>query len=76
SSQSLDISKLRNDLTITNTEVSKKASTEALQTTNSQVTEQAGQIKAVTEQANTLSANLNKSAPAGTNLLINSNVVG
>ncbi|EIB6744529.1 interleukin-like EMT inducer domain-containing protein [Acinetobacter baumannii] len=76
SSQSLDISKLRNDLTITNTEVSKKASTEALQTTNSQVSEQAGLIKAVTEQANTLSANLNKSAPAGTNLLINSNVVG
>lgn len=76
SSQSLDISKLRNDLTITNTEVSKKASTEALQITNSQVSEQAGLIKAVTEQANTLSANLNKSAPAGTNLLINSNVVG
>lgn len=76
SSQSLDISKLRNDLTITNTEVSKKASTEALQTTNSQVSEQAGLIKAVTEQANTLSANLKKSAPAGTNLLINSNVVG
>ncbi|HAV3050807.1 interleukin-like EMT inducer domain-containing protein [Acinetobacter baumannii] len=76
SSQSIDISKLRNDLTITNTEVSKKASTEALQTTNSQVTEQAGQIKAVTEQANTLSANLSKSAPAGTNLLINSNVIG
>ncbi|WP_411670984.1 interleukin-like EMT inducer domain-containing protein [Acinetobacter baumannii] len=76
SSQSLDISKLRNDLTITNTEISKKASTEALQTTNSQVSEQAGLIKAVTEQANTLSANLNKSAPAGTNLLINSNVVG
>lgn len=76
SSQSLDISKLRNDLTITNTEVSKKASTEALQTTNSQVSEQGGLIKAVTEQANTLSANLNKSAPAGTNLLINSNVVG
>ncbi|MCA4338427.1 sugar-binding protein, partial [Acinetobacter baumannii] len=76
SSQSLDISKLRNDLTITNTEVSKKASTEALQTTNSQVSEQAGLIKVVTEQANTLSANLNKSAPAGTNLLINSNVVG
>ncbi|MDT1903874.1 hypothetical protein FPK34_24140, partial [Acinetobacter baumannii] len=42
----------------------------------SQVSEQAGLIKAVTEQANTLSANLNKSAPAGTNLLINSNVVG
>ncbi|HGW4665202.1 TPA: interleukin-like EMT inducer domain-containing protein [Acinetobacter baumannii] len=76
SSQSLDISKLKNDLTITNTEVSKKASTEALQTTNSQVSEQAGQIKAVTEQANTLSANLSKSAPAGTNLLINSNVIG
>ncbi|MDC4530756.1 DUF1983 domain-containing protein [Acinetobacter baumannii] len=76
SSQSLDISKLRNDLTITNTEVSKKASTEALQTTNSQVSEQAGLIKAVTEQANTLSANLSKSAPAGTNLLINSNVIG
>lgn len=76
SSQSIDISKLRNDLTLTNTEVSKKASTEALQTTNSRVTEQAGQIKAVTEQANTLSANLSKSAPAGTNLLINSNVIG
>lgn len=76
SSQSIDISKLRNDLTLTNTEVSKKASTEALDTTKSQVTEQAGQIKAVTEQANTLSANLNKSAPAGTNLLIKSNVVG
>lgn len=76
SSQSLDISKLRNDLILTNTEVGKKASSEALETTNSQVTEQAGKIKAVTEQSNTLSANLNKSAPAGTNLLINSNVVG
>ncbi|HAV5965242.1 TPA: DUF1983 domain-containing protein [Acinetobacter baumannii] len=76
SSQSIDISKLRNDLTLTNTEVGKKASSEALETTNSKVTEQAGQIKAVTEQSNTLSANLNKSAPAGTNLLINSNVVG
>ncbi|OBA11951.1 interleukin-like EMT inducer domain-containing protein [Acinetobacter baumannii] len=76
SSQSIDISKLRNDLTLTNTEVGKKASSEALETTNSKVTEQAGQIKAVTEQSNTLSANLNKSAPAGTNLLIHSNVVG
>lgn len=76
SSHSIDISKLRNDLTLTNTEVGKKASSEALETTNSKVTEQAGQIKAVTEQANTLSANLNKSAPAGTNLLINSNVAG
>lgn len=76
SSQSIDISKLRNDLTLTNTEVGKKASSEALETTNSKVTEQAGQIKAVTEQANTLSANLSKSAPAGTNLLINSNVIG
>ncbi len=76
SSQSLDISKLKNDLILTNTEVGKKASSEALETTNSQVTEQAGKIKAVTEQSNTLSANLNKSAQAGTNLLINSNVVG
>jgi len=76
SSQSIDISKLRNDLILTNAEVGKKASSEALQTTDSKVIEQAGQIKAVTEQSNTLSANLSKSAPAGTNLLINSNLVG
>lgn len=75
STQSIDISKLRNDLTLTNTEVG-KASSEALETTKSEVKEQAGQIKAVTEQSNTLSANLSKSAPAGTNLLINSNIAG
>ncbi|HDX5821721.1 TPA: hypothetical protein RP342_002562, partial [Acinetobacter baumannii] len=76
SSQSLDISKLRNDLNLTNNEVNKKASSEALEATKSDVTEQAGQIKAVTEQATALSASLSRAAAAGSNLLIQSNVVG
>ncbi|EPU1136571.1 interleukin-like EMT inducer domain-containing protein, partial [Acinetobacter baumannii] len=76
SSQSLDISKLRNDLNLTNNEVNKKASSEALEATKSDVTEQAGQIKAVTEQATALSASLSRAAAAGSNLLIQSNVAG
>ncbi|ENZ9379638.1 interleukin-like EMT inducer domain-containing protein [Acinetobacter baumannii] len=76
SSQSLDISKLRNDLNLTNNEVNKKASSEALEATKSDVTEQAGQIKAVTEQTTALSASLSRAAAAGSNLLIQSNVVG
>lgn len=73
-SQSIDLTNLKNDLVSTNNEVSKKASTEALNTTRTLVNDQAGLIKAVTDQANTLSANLGKTIPAGTNLLIKSNV--
>ncbi|MFY7027088.1 phage tail tip fiber protein [Acinetobacter baumannii] len=76
SSQGVDLTKLKNDLITTNQEVSKRATTEALNITNSKVEDQQGKLKAVTEQATALSASLNRAAAAGTNLLINSNVVG
>lgn len=74
--QGVDLTKIKNDLISTNNEVSKRATTDALNITNSKIEDQQGQLKAVTEQATALSASLNRAAAAGTNLLINSNVVG
>nr|WP_228710272.1 interleukin-like EMT inducer domain-containing protein [Acinetobacter baumannii] len=76
SSQGVDLTKLKNDLITTNQEVSKRATTEALNITNSKVEDQQGKLKAVTEQATALSASLKRVAAAGANLLIQSNVVG
>ncbi|MDC4361035.1 hypothetical protein NQ651_17780, partial [Acinetobacter baumannii] len=74
--QGVDLTKIKNDLISTNNEVSKRATTDALNITNSKIEDQQGQLKAVTEQATALSASLNKAAAAGSNLLIKSNVVG
>lgn len=74
--QGVDLTKIKNDLISTNNEVSKRATTDALNITNSKIEDQQGQLKAVTEQATTLSSSLNRAAAAGSNLLIKSNVIG